>query len=334
MRKLLIMLAVTAVAAGAMAGETEITGFVDAAYFYDTAADNGEFSLDQVEINVIHQASPKTLLRADLEWIRDGDTMTADVEQAFMTYTLPRAWDFTFGKFNAPIGFESLDPPDTYQYSHAMVFDFGAPTNLTGASIAKEFGPGFDIIAHMSNGWDANVMAGKNTTWGGRLGYANSGFDGGVSYIGGNEEEAAEVGDPFTFKRTVFDVDLGYETGMWLFGGEYNQGKVTNRLEAGDVDEEWNGYLVMTHVAYASWTGLTVRYDTFDDKDGHNFMLVDGEPQKLQSITICPTFTLDENFGALVEFRWFKSDRDGFLDKDGVATDTSTHVAFEMTYSW
>ena len=43
---------------------------------------------------------------------------------------------------------------------------------------------------------------------------------------------------------------------------------------------------------------------------------------------------LDENFGALVEFRWFKSDRDGFVDKDGEATDTSTHVAFEMTYSW
>jgi hypothetical protein len=335
MRKTILIAAVLAVAAGALAQETEITGFADASYFYDTAAKNGEFGLDQVEIDIIHQASAKTLVRADLEWVKNGETFDAQVEQAFMTYTCNGGWDFTFGKFNAPIGFELLDPVDMYQFSHALVFDYGLPGNLTGAAVGRAFGPGLDIVAYVSNGWDRNTMAGANVTWGGRLGYTNNGFAGGVSAISGKEEDLAEEeADPTAFTRTVFDVDLSYETGIWLFGGEYNQGKVTTPIDGEDVDQEWNGFLLMTHVNYASWTGLTVRYDTFDDKDGYAFGPVGEENQQVHSFTISPTFTLDENFGALVELRIDKSDQDAFLDSDGEATDTRTTVAFEMTYSW
>ena len=46
----------------------------------------------------------------------------------------------TFGKFNAPIGFELLDAPDMYQYSHSLVFSRGLPTNLTGAMLAMDLG--------------------------------------------------------------------------------------------------------------------------------------------------------------------------------------------------
>ncbi len=342
MRTLTFALVLIALATTAMAQETTITGFADASYLYNTHDINGEFSLDQVEVDIIHQSSEKTLVRADLEWIKDGEGFIAQVEQAFMTYTTDRGWGFTFGKFNAPIGFELLDPVDMYQFSHALVFDYGLPTNLTGASVAKDFGPGFDIIGYVSNGWDRNTMAGANVTWGGRLGYSNSGFIGGLSAISGKEEMDAEnEEDPIMpFTRTVYDIDLSYETGMWLFGGEYNMGKVTETMEVGDVDQEWNGFLLMTHVAYANWTGLTVRYDYFDDKDGYAFGGVlnaddDLEFQKVQSITVCPTFSLDENFGALVELRIDKSNRTGaFQDKDGENTDTNTTIAFEMTYSW
>jgi len=341
MRHLTLTLVLMVLATTAMAQGTTITGFADASYLYNTHDINGEFSLDQVEINIIHQSSEKTLVRADLEWIKDGEDMVAQVEQAFMTYTTNRGWGFTFGKFNAPIGFEEIDPVDMYQFSHSLVYEFGAPTNLTGASIAKDFGPGFDIIGHVSNGWDRNTMAGANVTWGGRLGYSNGGFGGGFAAISGKEDSIPEnEEDPaMPFTRTVYDIDLSFETGMWLFGGEVNMGKVTQTMETGDVDQEWNGFLVMTHLDYASWTGLTVRYDYFDDQDGYAFGgVMNGdelEYQKVQSITICPTFNLDENFGALVELRIDKSNRSGaFEDKDGEATDTNTTIAFEATYSW
>jgi hypothetical protein len=332
MRKLISVLCILVLAATAGAGDTEFTGFVDGAYFWDTAASNGEFNLDQVEIDVIHQASDKTLLRADLEWIRDGDTMTADVEQAFMTYTLPHAWDLTFGRFNAPIGFELLDPTDMFQYSHALVFDYGVPTNLTGASLATSFGSGFDIVGHVSNGWEVNSMAGANPTWGGRLGYAAGGFAGGLSAISGKQEVELEgMTDPVGLTRTVFDVDLSYVTGGWIFGGEFNQGEATYAMAE---EQSWTAYLVMAHLDYNDWGGFTLRYDAFDDQDGYAFALVDGEPQFVQSVTVCPTFNLDDGFTALVELRWFKSDQDAFLDGDDLPTDTKTWVAAEFTYSF
>lgn len=331
MKRLSISCLILFLATVTQAGETKITGFVDASYSYNSSEKNGEFSVDQVEVDIIHRASERSLLRADIEVIKDGEDFLAQIEQGFMTYTLPHTWDFTFGRFNAPIGFEMLDPMDMYQYSHSMVFNYGVPINLTGASLAKDFGPGFDIVGHVSNGWEANAMAGNNVTWGGRLGYGQGGFGGGVSYVSGKEEteEEDEMAEPVPFKRNVFDVDLSFATGAWVFGGEFNLGKVTTT-----VDQDWTAFLVMTHVKFSSRAGFTLRYDGFDDKGGWNFPEVAGEPQNIQSLTFCPTFMLDENFRALLELRLYKSDRNGFTDRDDLPTDSNTSVAFEMTYSW
>lgn len=335
MKRLSLIIILLVLATTAWAADTEFTGFVDGAYFYNTADANGEFSLDQVEVDIIHRASDRTSLRADLEWIRDGEVFIAQVEQGFMTITFAEKWEVMFGKFNAPIGFELLDAPDMYQYSHAMVFDYGLPTNLTGAALSRDLGQGFDIIAHLSNGWDANMAAGKNVTFGGRLGYSSGGFGGGLSAISGKEEmqdDDDEVATPF--KRTVFDVDLSYTTGRWLFGGEYNMGTITTDAVGGEVDQEWDGFLVMTNVSLSDLWACTLRYDTFNDKDGYAFGMVGDEAQKIQSFTISPSVALDENFGALIELRLDKSDQDGFVDGDGEATDTNTTMAFEMTYSF
>jgi hypothetical protein len=332
MRRILTIVLLAGLASTALAGDTELTGFADASYLYDANASMGEFGLDQVEIDVIHQASDKTMVRADLEWVKDGEDFVAQVEQAFMSYTARCDWTFTFGKFNAPIGFELLDAPDMYQFSHSLVFDFGLPTNLTGAAVSRDIGERFDVIAYGCNGWDANTEMGKNLTFGGRLGYAGPcGLAGGVSAISGKEEMDDGAGglDPFT--RTVFDVDLGYEKGAWTFGGEFNLGKVTL---ADDSEVDWTGFLVMTHYDVNEWFGLTARYDTFDDSDGYVFGLVGAEPQTRSSFTLAPTFALDDGFGALVELRIDMSDQDAFVDSDGEPTDSATTIAFEMTYSW
>ena len=332
MRKTILTLAVLTLATGALAQDTRITGFVDAAYFYDTHAKNGEFGLDQVEVDIEHRASEKTLVRADLEWIKDSEDYAAQVEQAFMTYTVRCGWAFTFGKFNAPIGFELLDPHEMYQYSHSLVFDYASPTNLTGLKLAREFGRGFDIVAHVTNGWD-RATADRNVTWGGRLGYAAGGFAGGLAAISGKEEMPPEVeGDPaIPFARTVLDADLSYATGPLRFGADLNRGQVD--LPAGG-EAEWLALMLMTHVDFNDWAGLTLRLDHFDDEDGFVFGDVDGEFQQRRTFTIAPTFVLDDGFGALVELRIDTSDQDAFLDADGEPTDTTTSLAFEMTYSW
>jgi len=319
--------AALAVPSGAAGQETRITGFVDASWFYDTARANGEFGLDQAEIDVHHQASDKARVRADLEWIKNGEAFDVQVEQAYLAYLPGAGWTVTFGRFNAPIGFELLDPVDMYQFSHSLVFDHGLPANLTGVSLARDLGRGFDLVAYGCNGWDRNATGGPNLTWGGRCGYARGGFGGGVAAISGQETDAAAAAST----RTVVDVDLRYERDRWLFGGEYNQGYGATDHAA---DQDWTAFLVMARYAVAAWAGLTVRYDRFDDEDGYAFDAVGGQYQRRQSLTVAPTITLDDGCCAVVELRLDRSDQDAFTDGDGAATDRQTTIAFEMTYAW
>ncbi len=231
-------------------------------YSYDPTVEAGEFGLDQVEIDIIHQASEKTMVRADVEWVKDGNAFDVQVEQAFMEYKRDCGTSIIFGQFNAPIGFELLDAPDMYQFSHALVFDFGLPTNLTGLALSRQLTEQFDIIAYGCNGWDANTEDNKNLTFGGRFGYsAPYGATMGLSAISGKEEMDDGAGGLESFTRTVFDVDLSYVKNAWTFGGEFNLGKVTL---ADDSEQEWTGFLVMGHYDFNDWLGFTGRYDNFD----------------------------------------------------------------------
>lgn len=354
MRKLTILTALLLIASGATA-QTEISGFIDAAHTWNPANEAGEFSLDQVEVDILHQANNNTSLRADLEWVKDGEEFVAQVEQGFMTWESPCGNVLTFGKFNAPIGFEMLDAPDMYQYSHALVFDYGLPTNVTGASFSRDLTEELDVVAYIANGWDANTMAGKNLTFGGRLGYAKEGFSSGISAITGKQDMAGEeeftliyddvdptmavgvvravsMGQPLT--RTVVDVDLAYATGAWTLGGEYNMGSATVAMPTGDADFEWMGLLAMSHYDFNDRLGLTVRYDWFDDADGWAFGAVGEEFQVRQAIAIAPTIAIADKCGALIEVRMDMSDQDAFVDADGKATDSDLNVAFEMTYGF
>lgn len=305
---------------------TVISGFADAAYFYQASADSGEFGLDQVEIDITHRASEKTMVRADLEWIKDGDTFVAQVEQAFLAYTCNGGATFTLGRFNAPIGFELVDPNEMYQYSHSLVFTYGLPVNLTGAMVHKDLGAGLDARAYAVNGWDVNAETNKVLTWGGRLGYTRNAFGAGFSAISGKEADATGA----EFNRTVYDLDVSFKPTGWVFGADLNSGKV----EASGAERTWFGFLVMAHRDFNGWSGLTVRYDFFDDQDGYAFGLVGSEAQTRTAIAIAPTFVLDDGFGALIELRLDMSDQDAFTDSDDEATDSALTLAAEMTYSW
>ena len=122
------------------------------------ATEESTFGLDQTEIDLVRPIGDAGYVRADVEWVKDGEGWAQQLEQGFVSYTpefLPGT-AVTFGKFNAPIGFELLDAPDMYQFSHALVFDHGLPTNLTGAMIARPLGDKADVAAYWVNGWDVN----------------------------------------------------------------------------------------------------------------------------------------------------------------------------------
>lgn len=355
--KILVCVPVTVIAAmvsacTASAGDLDLSGFVDASYFNDLTLESDAFGLDQVELDVGQEVSDATSVRADLEWVKDGEGFTAAVEQAFVQHVVEDWFTLTFGKFNAPIGFELLDAPDMYQYSHSLLFDFGLPTNLTGLMLSRDVTDQLDIAAYVVNGWDRNADAGQHLTAGGRLGLSRGGLSGGISFIGGKEimteEDVQLIGafDPGdssvsvmpeivtttgSLTRNVLDVDLGFQAGAWILGGEINVGSAT--VDGGE-SLGWTAFMLMGHHDFTDDVGLTARVDRFDDTDGYVFGLVADDAQVRHSITVAPTFALDEGLGALVELRLDLSDQDAWVDADGEPTDSQATVAFEVTHSW
>jgi hypothetical protein len=338
---------------------TCISGFVDASYGGNLDESLDSFGFDQAEVDIARCFGKHGYMQVDLEWVNDGGEWTAGAEQGFLVYKTGCKHDlaFTMGKFNAPIGFELLDAPDMYQYSHALVFDHGLPTNLTGAMVTLSPAEGVDVAAYFVNGWDNDVRHVKGPkTFGGRLAYTMGDlFTIGFSGITGRQTDTwmeenpivhtftdssgtdmeiivpGEIEISATSDRTVIDIDVTY-TPMadLLIGGEFNMGTVT--VVGTETESEWKGIMGMGHYDFTPLLGLTVRYDWFDDPDNHAF---DGTvAESRTAITIAPTFALGDGMGALIEFRLDSSSEEVFTDSDGVAKSSTSSVALEMTYSF
>jgi hypothetical protein len=312
-------------------GKLDISGFVDTSFVYDDNAETNTFSLDKVVLYGAYDPVDYAGVFLDVGFENVDSDGAGVLDQGYVTLTAPlgSGLTFTLGKFDAPIGYELVDAPDMYQFSHALVFDFGLPTSFSGLKVDTTVAEVLDITGYIVNGWDVDSDNNKAKTGGGRLGLRPAeGVNLGVSYAAGAEQD-----DNSDNLRQVVDVDLTIEAVENLvLGGELNWGteEEASFIKAGE-DAEWFGALAMLHYDFADWCGLTVRYDYFDDQDGARFEDV---KQTRQAITLAPTFTIYDSFSALVEYRYDKSDEDTFEKEDGSYTDDNSTIAVEFTYSF
>ncbi|MDQ6962429.1 MAG: outer membrane beta-barrel protein [Mariprofundaceae bacterium] len=309
------------VAAQELNDHLKVSGFVDTAYYNDNAVGTvgGGVTLDQVELDIEYNEG-HVGLRFDLNVFPVNNAVVSSdslIEQGYLTYTMQQLADdgviFTFGKFNAPIGWELLDAPDMYQYSHAMVFNKGLPTNITGAMLSGSVGI-VDAVFYLGNGTDLNaVNAGGMHTYGTRIGFTPvEDINLGVSYLVGDNNAGTAL--PANKRFTTVDVDASY-TGIenLILGGEYNSS--TNWT---GVNQDSTGWFITSHYDFTDMFGATLRYGTFDaDKK------VLGQKT---AITVAATAALGGGLGALFEYR---------VEKDSVVTvvDVASY-AFEMTYGF
>ena len=311
----------------------DISGFIDASYFNNPGEETSTFALDQAEIDIEKLIEGAGGLRLDINHVNGADSTTDNIlEQGYAWFNLSPAAKVTFGKFNAPIGFESLDAVDMYQYSHAMVFNYGIPTNVTGLMLSGEAGI-VDYALYLVNGWDLITDDNNDKTIGGRIGLAPmEGVSVGVSYITGKEGD--DTGGAESSNLSALDIDFSYTRQENLtIGAEFNTGTFENAsvTKAGD-DATWTGFLVMANYAFTDQVGLTVRYDEFDDKDGAR--LGSDTSEKRTSFTISPSYAVAEGFDVLAEYRYTKSDEKVFADSDGNLEDTLSEFAVEMIVSF
>ena len=334
MKKLLLnisigLVTIVALSGVAQAGETKISGFLDMSYFSDPNSDTATFGMDQAEVDIEHSIDEKASMRIDLQYMDDGSNLTSDaeIEQGFITINLG-ATALTFGKFNAPIGWELLDAPDMYQYSHALVFNYGLPTNLTGAMVSGASGM-IDYAVYYVNGWDNNYDTNTDKHIGTRIGITpGKTLNIGLSYISGN------VGTVTKVAQTITDIDLTYTPSeQFTLGAEYNMGSVKDSSNVDSGDAKWDGFMVMGHYDFNDTYGLTLRYGSFNDED--DFAINAGAGKETRTATtVALTFGIADGLGGLIEMRSDKSDKEVFTDKDGNPKDSESTLALELTYSF
>jgi hypothetical protein len=332
-------------------GKTTLSGFVDTSSFYESAQPSNTFSLDQVELDVDSELNAWAGLRLDLNFntadsgkdIRTGifDELTADdvLEQGFLYLVLPtKAWGFEtiffFGKFTdvSPVGWEGTDPLDVYQFSFALVSDFGIPNSLTGALLAVTLHPVVGLQLYAVNGWD--TLRDNNTmkTFGARLDLTPlPDLNWGLNVVIGPEQD-----DQDEAYRTLFDTDLLIELiPRLLIGAEFTFGHEEN-VASGGKDAFWLAGLLTLRYELTSLVGFTWRFDIFDDRNG---VRLDRDNEAVTretryALTLASTFALAERARLLVELRYAQSDANVFATSRDSFTDHMFSVAVELTLAF
>jgi len=118
--------------------------------------DNLEFFVDSVELDLMKSFGENIRLRADLDFGRlaSGSQSAFFLEQAYATANIPlgNGVEILLGRFNVPIGFESVDPVDNDTISKSILIRSGIrPTNSTGMKFYYAFSDLVDLHFYIVN---------------------------------------------------------------------------------------------------------------------------------------------------------------------------------------
>ncbi len=155
--------------------------------------DHFSFFVDEVELDLMKSFGENVRLRADLDFVRIGSSGPQNLiqpfilEQAYATANIPigNGMEFLMGRFNAPIGFESVDVADNDLVSKSILVRALRPANMTGAKLYYAFTDFVDIHFYVVNTLtqDSLVKINDIPSTGLRLGF-NWGSEGTESTFG------------------------------------------------------------------------------------------------------------------------------------------------------
>lgn len=269
-----------------------LSGFVDSSLSYRfTDTDQGLLlGLDQAELDVAVTLS-QLKLRIDLQYFPAQLTDPADgpapifdriVEQGFaeLFFAEPeRGLFLRAGKWNAPVGFETVDPTGLWQYSQGLLFTYATPANLTGVAFGW-VGASTQAQLWVSNAWDQPGTP-KETHLGARLQQALG--DAGTIGLSSTFGALADA-DP----KLMLDLDAALTFGILRLGLQVNFGMLG--------DDTSLGFLVAANVAVAEGIGVTARFDWLDRE-------IPDAPYKGASATLAGLFNLAQGFDLIAEVR-------------------------------
>ncbi len=313
-------------------------GFVDMSYSHtDTETDNldmsdNSFAIDQVEIDWLFDFDPVTA-QIDLEYEDgsvDGDDGDTEVEQAFVTYHMDGDFEgvaITAGRYASMLGFEAFEPTGLYQYSTAYAFktDFGDLSTLPG------YAQGIKVTYETDNSFlGLSVQDEAFDFDGDRLGGTSDSsyaveiagayeFDDGITfflggvYEDGDGESSAPGGKDGEGDTYMLNTYVTYETGAWLFAGEFNIGNSESSafLVTADEDNDVDtmSALLMANYAYSDVASVTGRLSYLEFDGG----LIDQDVDFFK-YTLAHNYAFTDNLLLVTEVNYIDGDTD---DIDG-----------------
>ena len=265
-----------------------VSGFAVATYDWDRNARTNTFAGSKIALSLFRPWSDNLYLFGQLTTHLHTDEVTGEpateieIDNLIVSWTPPGAssWSFTFGRFDAPIGFERDDEPLNLLPTNSFNFEFARPAKLTGAIARYVATPSIAMAAYVANGWQVELDNNRGKTAAVRLDLLPAE---GLA-IGLNALYGPEVAGTDAQQRTLLALDATFQPiSRFILGLEVNHGR---QLVSAGVTSSWTGAAGTAFWRLGNSIGVTVRGETLRDEDG----VATGAVQMLQSLTISPWY--------------------------------------------
>ena len=276
-------------------------------------------------------------LTTHLEAADSGPPETAiEIDNLIINWTPAKltALSLSFGRFDAPIGFERDDEPLNLVPTSSFTLENARPVKFTGLLARYTMSPKVSVLGVVANGWDSELDNNSGKTAGFKLqAFPSSGFAvaGGIFY--GPEEDSTNGA-----QRSLLTGDATWQPSPRLI----LQAEAHHGSQRGT---NWTAAVGQAFFRVGRSTGLTVRGEILDDHDGART----GTAQKLSSVTISPWYfyrEAQEGVFSNIEFTTFRlpafsirpavridhSDRQVFEKKDGSLARSNLTALVQLVY--
>ena len=318
-----------------------ISGFAVGSTGYDKNLSQGSALASKLALSLFRPWSDQLYLFGQLTThlvaADSGPAETAiEIDNLIINWTPAHlsALSLSFGRFDAPIGFERDDEPLNLVPTSSFTFENARPVKFTGLMGRYALSPKVSVLGLVANGWDQDIDNNSGKTGGFKLQVfpsAGLALAGGVLY--GPEEDATNASP-----RTLLSGDATWQPMSKLIV----QAEGHHGSQAGNT---WTGVVGQAFWRFGRSAGLTVRGDVMDDPDGFRT----GTGQTLSSLTISPWYfyrEAQEGVYSNIEFTNFRlpafslrpalrfdhSDQPVFEKKDGSLSQSNVTAVVELVY--
>jgi hypothetical protein len=257
-------------------------------------------------------------LTTHLEEADSGPPETAiEIDNLIINWTPAKlsALSLSFGRFDAPIGFERDDEPLNLVPTTSFTFANARPVKFTGLMARYTLNPKISVLGLVANGWDQEADNNSGKTAGIKLQvFPTSGVAVAAGALYGPEADSTNGA-----QRTLITGDATWQAMPRLIV----QAEAHHGSQQGTA---WTGVVGQAFWRAGRSTGLTIRGEVMDDPAGART----GTAQQLSSVTISPWYFYREGQEGVfsnVEFTNFRLP--AFSIRPAVRIDHSSQPVFE-----